>query len=211
MPELANKKREIFARSRAMGKRLLDCQHDAGYAQSTSSASQLAQQPEVAERIAELRTFEQQSKLMKENERRQILLNGEGSHDQLKVWILLEAVENLNLARSNEQIPAANKALELIGRLVGVLDSNAKSMRDINPNDQSSSNAGKIDTSVLNTAFEAIDDYNRQLNAKTGETSIQLAVYSQNTDGHNGAGEPTEGDRGDIGEDGESLLREVEG
>jgi phage terminase small subunit len=58
MPILKNPRHEAFARSRAKGARLKDAYEDAGFVPDTSHACRLASQPEVAERIAELRAEE---------------------------------------------------------------------------------------------------------------------------------------------------------
>ena len=55
MPILQNPRHEAFAKARAGGVRLEDAYEDAGFVASSAHASRLAGQPEVAERIAELR------------------------------------------------------------------------------------------------------------------------------------------------------------
>jgi hypothetical protein len=57
MPELPNKSHELFARARSLGARLQDAYEDAGFVASRAHASRLANQPEVAARIAELRAM----------------------------------------------------------------------------------------------------------------------------------------------------------
>ncbi|MHB8529668.1 MAG: hypothetical protein ACYC8V_09190 [Caulobacteraceae bacterium] len=55
MPTLANRRCESFARLVAAGATLADAYDDAGFAPANRHAARLAQRPEVAERIAELR------------------------------------------------------------------------------------------------------------------------------------------------------------
>lgn len=55
MPILQNLRHEAFAQARARGALLKDAFEDAGFAPDTSHASRLGREPEVAERIAELR------------------------------------------------------------------------------------------------------------------------------------------------------------
>ncbi len=55
MPVLQNPRHEAFAKARAGGVCLQDAYEDAGFVSSAAHASRLASQPEVAERIAELR------------------------------------------------------------------------------------------------------------------------------------------------------------
>lgn len=55
MPILQNPRHEAFAQARAKGALLKDAFEDAGFAPDTSHASRLGREPEVAERIAELR------------------------------------------------------------------------------------------------------------------------------------------------------------
>ncbi|MBA3811543.1 MAG: hypothetical protein H0X27_07860 [Caulobacteraceae bacterium] len=55
MPVLQNFRHEAFAKARAAGARLQDAYEDAGFVSSVAHACRLASQPEVAERIAELR------------------------------------------------------------------------------------------------------------------------------------------------------------
>ena len=58
MPILTNARHEAFARARAQGAMLDDAYEDAGFAPCRGHGSRLAQQAEIAERIAELRTDE---------------------------------------------------------------------------------------------------------------------------------------------------------
>ncbi len=55
MPPLENARHEAFAKARAGGARLEDAYEDAGFAPDRGHACRLAQRPEVAERVAELR------------------------------------------------------------------------------------------------------------------------------------------------------------
>ncbi|HEY5072310.1 MAG TPA: hypothetical protein VII63_09790 [Caulobacteraceae bacterium] len=55
MPILQNPKHEAFAQARAKGARLDDAYEDSGFVPAAGHPTRLAQRPEVAERIAELR------------------------------------------------------------------------------------------------------------------------------------------------------------
>jgi hypothetical protein len=57
MPPLDNPRHEAFAHSRAKGARLDDAYEDAGFVLCKGHPSRLARRPEVAERIAELRSL----------------------------------------------------------------------------------------------------------------------------------------------------------
>ena len=58
MPLLKNPRHEAFAHARAKGALLDDAYEDAGFAPGNGHASRLAQRPEVAGRIAELRALQ---------------------------------------------------------------------------------------------------------------------------------------------------------
>lgn len=58
MPVLTNARHEAFAQARAQGAMLDDAYEDAGFVLIRGHASRLASQPNVAERIAEIRTDE---------------------------------------------------------------------------------------------------------------------------------------------------------
>jgi hypothetical protein len=59
MPILQNPRHEKFAQARAMGTRLLDAYEDAGFVPDRSHAGRLGRQPDVTERIAELRASQE--------------------------------------------------------------------------------------------------------------------------------------------------------
>jgi len=122
MPKLANNRREQFARARSKGMKLVECQKHAGYSPNTGSASALAKVPEVAARIRELKEMNEQSRYLKEQERRKILHEEGDPNEVTQRWVQIELYENLRLAREAGNLSAANKALDLLARSLNLFD-----------------------------------------------------------------------------------------
>jgi hypothetical protein len=129
MGQLTNVKHELFCRGLAAGKSQSQAYADAGYEKSTTNSSVMARRPDIKERVAEL---------LEEKEQR---FNG-GPNGDLDYeaaverargeavidpgWVIAELMENAKLARDAGQYAASNKALELLGKEVGLFQEGNK-------------------------------------------------------------------------------------
>lgn len=134
MPALSNPKYEMFARCLVQGMSQAKAYVKAGYSQNTANASTLAKRPEVRARVQEL---------IEERERAtgQMTIpdpvgsdlpgpDKPGSPDELDPdWVLMELVENARAARQAGQFSASTKALEMIGRALGMFNDEEVSKR----------------------------------------------------------------------------------
>lgn len=141
MPVLQDPRQERFAQLVANGRTNKDAYMEAGYnvtpQSATAQGSKMRRKPAVAERIAELMN---EYAVASEERRKAWAEGGElmADFDPRKVdkdYLLREAAMNLSMARDAHNIVAANKALELMGRLAGVFgkdsgddDSSAKNV-----------------------------------------------------------------------------------
>jgi hypothetical protein len=113
MPELANPRHEQFARALADGMKQKDAYVQAGFNDSPSSASQLANEPHVRERINELHEERILAHRAADNE--------DGDFEApTRAWVIKQLQINLHKSQSAGQIAPANKALELIMDLMGL-------------------------------------------------------------------------------------------
>lgn len=114
MPQLSNPRHEAFAQARANGVRQYEAYIAAGFEGNATAASQMAKRPEITARIAELAA-----------ERVAIVRETEGETDESvseidKQWIMKELKKNVQKAQGDNQIAAANKAIELLMDIVGL-------------------------------------------------------------------------------------------
>lgn len=132
MPQLPNKKQEIFCRFVANGETYTRAYELAGYTPSTANASTLANRPEVAARIEELK---------EENERKELEFrvrlaeakldpdNPEKAVTEVVVWtvdmVRAALAENARLAQMAGEFKAAKESLELLGRSFNMFDAPA--------------------------------------------------------------------------------------
>lgn len=128
MPQIHNKKQELFCRFVAEGETYTQAYELAGYTPSTSNSSVLANKPDIAARIAELKAEKQANEL----EFRVRLAEAKIDPDENAVteviqWTIqkvLDALsENARLAQIAGEFGAAHKSLELIGKALGMFDS----------------------------------------------------------------------------------------
>jgi hypothetical protein len=106
---LSDQRRETFAQNVATGHNLTESARRAGFGgkgQVYNTASRLAKEPAVAERINQLRA-----------------LNNAHTDSSVasKNWVLCEAIENHKLARAAGDINTSRQCLELVARLQGYL------------------------------------------------------------------------------------------
>lgn len=102
MPRLKNPRREAFAQAIARGFSYIEAQEVVGYAVDTGTASKLANRPEVQARVAEL------------------MARAAGAVTVTKAWVLEKLVENALGAMAEKARGPANRALELIGKEIGM-------------------------------------------------------------------------------------------
>src|SRR5580693_1383744 len=106
---LPDQRRETFAQNVAVGHTLTEAARRAGFGgkgQVHNTASRLAKEPAVAERIKQLRA----------------LNNGHSdSSIASKNWVLCEVIENHKMARAAGDISTSRQCLELVARLQGYL------------------------------------------------------------------------------------------
>src|SRR6266516_3019880 len=114
MPQLQNSRWERFAVLLAEGKSVIEAHVLAGYKPSTGNAYVLKKNQRISERISELMA-ERQRKEARATEKaiEKVALT--------KEWVLSRLIENAEKAlTSKERSPIANRALELIGKEMGM-------------------------------------------------------------------------------------------
>lgn len=114
MPLLANAKHEQFCQHIVNGLSQTSAYEAAGYQRSPTGASQLAQRPEIQNRIQELTA-----------EKKGIIQELGDDIDNLpselnRDWLLRTLMKNVAIAQKAEQIAPANKAIEMIAELIGL-------------------------------------------------------------------------------------------
>ncbi|MCC3246689.1 terminase small subunit [Methylocystis sp. WRRC1] len=113
MTALNNPKWERFAQELAAGKSSTDAYTTAGYKTDRKNAHKLRHHPDIIRRLSEL--LAERDKMNAEATKR--------ATDALSIdaaWVLAELVDNARAAKSKGDFGPANKALELIGRHLGM-------------------------------------------------------------------------------------------
>lgn len=122
MGKLKDVKQEKFAVGLASGLSQVAAYMKAGYSEkSKNHASKMARYPHVQERVAELVEEATHKENRLTDARRTMLINQAASAADIKTWLQLELVANIAMARDLGQIPAANKALEMIAKMNGII------------------------------------------------------------------------------------------
>ena len=113
MPALSNSREEMFCQNLANGMSQTDAYEAGGYARNPSAASQRAALPHIQQRVAEIIAEKDliTDKLGDDIDNLPSELNME--------WLLKTLMKNVQIAQKSEQISAANKAIEMIGSLIG--------------------------------------------------------------------------------------------
>src|SRR4051794_19221630 len=108
MPVLTTARKELFAQARAKGLSLTASAREAGYANASAAVrgSELGRDAAVMERVTELR-----SKMDREVVRHAVADRN---------WVLTNLIEIAEEARLARDRPSATKALELVGRELGL-------------------------------------------------------------------------------------------
>ena len=113
MPVLSNPRHERFAQELAKGKTQAEAYVLAGYADNRHSANALKQKPHISQRVSELLT--QRDEIARKAT--------EKAADRLSIdreWVMAELIEIAQAAKSREDYAPANKALELLGKELGM-------------------------------------------------------------------------------------------
>lgn len=132
-PGFLNNKQDLFCRFVARGETYTKSYELAGYAPSTSNASNLANRPDIKARIEELK-----QEFAKEEAMHQVMLERARAADAVNGDPLLPATrqaaewsfnrvmdliaENVRLAQIATQFGAANDALKMLGDAMGMFD-----------------------------------------------------------------------------------------
>jgi hypothetical protein len=131
MPQLINARHEMFARGLSMGKTQLQAYSDAGYEHSSSNAHTMARRPDIVERVKELideRGVFGNSDADMDMDAAKEKLQADGTVDP--IWVLTMLMDNVKLARDSGQFAASNKALELLGKEIGLFQEGNKGRND---------------------------------------------------------------------------------
>lgn len=113
MPVLSNARWERFAQELAKGKTADAAYVEAGFKKNRHNASTLKQRETISNRVAELLAGRE------EMDRKSIEMAAEALGID-KQWVMAELVDNVALAKQKHDIAPANKALELIGKELGM-------------------------------------------------------------------------------------------
>jgi hypothetical protein len=106
MPELANRRHELFARSLAAGVPSLRAYEAAGYKPNNGSPYRLQENIRIKQRASEL---------MQETAERAL-----PKFTLTRAWIVEQLIENITIAKQNNDLGPANKAIELLGKELGM-------------------------------------------------------------------------------------------
>lgn len=102
MPMLDNARHERFAQELAHGKSATEAYSAAGYKPHQQNASRMMSNDVVQKRVAELKSRVVEAVLL------------------TKEWIIEQLIENAQLAKANDDFAPANKAIELLGKELGM-------------------------------------------------------------------------------------------
>lgn len=108
MPVLDNQRWELFALGVSRGEQQIDAYLGAGYSKISAmkNAATLAKRPEVAARIEELKKMRAEVATIK------VVAN--------KAWVMQQLTEVAIAAKADKQYAPCNRALELIGKEIGM-------------------------------------------------------------------------------------------
>lgn len=160
MPQLPNAMHERFAQARARGLDGTASAIEAGYAERSARvrACELNKRPDVAARIEELRAQVEKAVV------REIAISRE--------WVLQQLVANAQDARAANDRGAANRALELIGKEMGMFIDRKMDVK--NPLDALSTQQLLALTQMLDQITEKPRGCSDELDLETAETINKL-------------------------------------
>lgn len=110
MPVLENQRHELFAQGLAQGKSASEAYEAAGYSHNDGNAVRLKGNEKVQARVAELQ------------ERAAV------SVSLTREWVLEQLIDTVNKAKGTEDYAPANKALELLGKELGMFVDRSESL-----------------------------------------------------------------------------------
>jgi len=113
MPTLPNPRHERFAQELAKGKSQIEAHELAGYKPHRGNASLLAQDKSIVARVSELQA-ERAAMDIKATEKAAEALSID------KQWVMSRLISNATQAASLEDFGPSNKALELLGKELGM-------------------------------------------------------------------------------------------
>jgi hypothetical protein len=160
MAELTNPRWESFARYISLGYSYAKAYKAAGFGAGSAAgnASVLVRRPEVMARVQELldakiemETGTSAADIDRFDRQRSLVRAGEKIDP---VWIVDQLMENVKIARENGQIAAANKALEMLGKEVGLFQEKKKGADDVPEMGSPTPNA--IPVSQVNKLLDAL-------------------------------------------------------
>lgn len=147
MPKLTNVKWEQFAQNLAAGLTVMDAYENAGYPRSQSSASQLKARPEVIQRVNEILEDRQEAATRAGEDFTGI------PAELNKEWVIRMLMKNVDIAQTQGQISAANKAVEILAEIIGV-----KSKKGTKVDDDDDSKPSPVNVDKLTEAFSGLTD-----------------------------------------------------
>jgi phage terminase small subunit len=113
MPALANPKHELFAQELAKGKSQIEAHELAGYKPHRGNASSLAQDKSILERVSEIQAERAEMDREATKQATEALAID-------KQWVMARLIDNATQAASLEDFGPSNKALELLGKELGM-------------------------------------------------------------------------------------------
>jgi len=135
MPALNNARWEMYCTGIAQGKNQMQSYKDAGFSsEGQGNATTLSKRPEIKARVAELieeRTqfranYTQNGNLEHLGEIENMLETGEVD----RRWVMKHLMDNVRDAREAGQFSASNKALEMLGKEIGMFQEKGKKADD---------------------------------------------------------------------------------
>lgn len=147
MPALTNPKHELFAQELAKGRTQIEAHEAAGYKPHRGNASALAQDKNILERVSEIQSERAEMDRQATEKAAEAL-----SID--KKWVMSRLIENATRAAASEDYSPSNKALELLGKELGMFID-----RSLNEN---------VNTNyvIAGDPIESIDDWEAQFAPK---------------------------------------------
>lgn len=110
---LQNRRREIFCQGLAQGKSIAQAYRDAGYRYTSADAARSNRLPVVIQRVAEIRAS-------REGHEKKVMAIATEKVSVDKAWVLARLIENATNAARLEDFAPSNRALELVGRELGM-------------------------------------------------------------------------------------------
>jgi hypothetical protein len=170
VPELRHHRRELFARFLADGHSQSESYELSGYRPSTANASTLANAPEVKARVEELKAEKDRQKVELASKLKDLGLEPNcspdifGEAEEIVKWtvgmVQTELFKNARLAQAAGEFTAAAKSLELLGKSIGMWESDNKAGKLNGPEKP------QVSLTFINEATERLESAGRGESAK---------------------------------------------